>query len=60
VPWQTAWADTIAVREGRVVAVGTAADVIAQHGVVSEIVDLQGRFVTPVRTAATLRPSVLT
>ena len=31
------------------VAVGTVADVIAQHGVVSEIVDLQGRFVTPVR-----------
>ena len=51
---QAAWADTIAVRDGRVVAVGTVADVVAQHGVVSEIVDLQGRFVTPVRAASML------
>ena len=59
-PLQTAWADAIAVRDGRVVAVGTVADVIAQHGVVSEVVDLQGRFVTPVRTAVTLLPRALT
>ena len=46
--------NTIAVRHGRVVAVGNLADVVAQHGIGSEVVDLQGRFVTPVRNSVRL------
>ena len=41
----------MAIKNGRLVAVGTAADVIAQYGRSSDVVDLQGRFVTPVRSA---------
>jgi hypothetical protein len=47
----------MAVKDGRLVAVGTTADVIAQCGSSSDVVDLQGRFVTPVCAGLTLHAS---
>ncbi len=41
------WAEAMAIHEGRVVAIGSAADVEAAIGPDTEIIDLGGRFVMP-------------
>jgi hypothetical protein len=41
------WAEAVAIRDGRILAVGSAADVIAHRGAKTRVVDLKGRFVMP-------------
>lgn len=41
------WAEAVAIRDGRIVAVGSAAEVAARKGAATRVVDLGGRFVMP-------------
>ena len=43
----TAWAEAVAIRDGRFVIVGTAADAMAVVDESTSVVDLEGRFVMP-------------
>lgn len=41
------WAEAVAIRNGRILAVGRATDVIAHRGAKTRVVDLKGRFLMP-------------
>lgn len=41
------FAESVAIRDGRIIAVGTAADLRAYDGAATRTIDLDGRFVTP-------------
>ena len=50
------WAEAVAIKDGKFIAVGTAADVEAVKGERTKVVDLGGKFVMPGFTDAHLHP----